>query len=1031
MTIFKVPLFIFDLMPHNYFLQITFGFSLVFLLWPVDVSAQPYDSTYYSELNFRSIGPYRGGRSAAVSGVPGQPMKAYFGATGGGVWRSTTGGASWENISDGYFGGSIGAVAVSTWDPNVIYVGGGEKTVRGNVSHGYGIYKSVDAGRTWQHKGLSDSHRIPRIRIHPKNSDVVYAALMGHLSGPNDERGIFRSIDGGDSWEKILFINDEVGFVDLTMDPSNPRILYANAWRVIRTPYSLESGGPRSGIWKSTDGGDTWSEITGKDNGLPKGVLGISGLTISPVNPDRIWIIVEATDGGVFRSDDGGDTWQKINEDRNLRQRAWYYTRIYADTQNEDIVYVLNVQFWRSKDGGKTYTSIDTPHGDHHDLWIDPYNSSHLIIADDGGAQVSFDAGENWSTYYNQPTAQFYRVTTDNHFPYRVLGAQQDNSTVRILHTSDGLNEREWEPTAGGESGWLAPKPDDPDIVYGGSYGGYMTRVNHKTGERRAVNVYPDNPMGHGAEGMKYRFQWNFPILFSQHDYNVLYAAGNHLFRSTNEGQSWEMISPDLTRADSTKLGPSGGPITKDNTGVEYYATIFSVAESPYDPKILWAGSDDGLVHLTRDGGASWVDITPEGMPDWMQINDLIAHPTQEGSAYFAGTRYKLDDFSPYIYKTTNYGMDWEMIVNGIDEHHFTRAIQPDHSHAGLLWAGTESGLYISFDDGENWDAFQQNLPIVPITDLDWKDHDLIVATQGRSFWVMDDVTLLYQLTDISTNASNWIYNSAPTWRVDGSVNLRYWFKEAPDSSTTSLEILEMDDTLIKRFRAEDGDLPVRAGMNEFSWNLRYADAETFEGLIMWAGTIQGPRAIPGSYRALLIVGEDSLETEFEILKDPRSTSTLDDLQVQLTFLLEIRDQLTETHEAIKTIRSVRDQIQGIMPSLGEEHEEIKQFAQDLILRMTTIEETLYQTKNQSRQDPLNFPIRLNNKLAGVATNASIGAFRPTDQAIEVRDALVQQIDQQLSDLDMMMKTDVTILNEMVRNANIPAIHVHSNNFAK
>ncbi len=1014
-------------MLYYYTLRVALGLLMLVFFRPTAGSAQPYDTTYYNALEFRSVGPYRGGRSATVTGIPGQPMKAYFGATGGGVWKSTTGGSSWENISDGYFGGSIGAVAVSTWDPNVIYVGGGEKTVRGNVSHGYGIYKSLDAGRTWEHKGLSDSHRIPRIRIHPRNPDHVYAAVMGHLSGPNDERGIYRSMDGGESWEKILFISDEVGFVDLVMDPTNPRVLYASAWRVIRTPYSLESGGEGSGIWKSTDGGDTWEEVTGQDNGLPSGTLGISGIAISPVNADRIWVIIEAAEGGVFRSDNGGETWRKINDDRNLRQRAWYYTRIYADTASEDVVYVLNVQFWRSKDGGSTYSSISTPHGDHHDLWIDPDDSNHLIIADDGGAQVSFDAGDNWSTYYNQPTAQFYRVTTDNHFPYRILGAQQDNSTVRILHTSNGRNEREWEPTAGGESGWLAPKPDNPQIVHGGSYGGYLTRVDHDTGERRAVNVYPDNPMGHGAEGMKYRFQWNFPILFSMHDYNVLYAAGNHLFRTTNEGQSWEMVSPDLTRADSTKLGPSGGPITKDNTGVEYYATIFTVAESPHDPQVLWAGSDDGLVHITRDGGATWEDITPTGMPEWMQINDLVAHPTMEGGVYFAGTRYKLDDFTPYIYKTTSYGAGWELIVDGIDKQHFTRAIQPDPVRPGLLWAGTESGLYISFDDGENWSEFQQNLPIVPITDLDWKENDLIVATQGRSFWVMDDVTPLHQLSDTVASKSMWLYDSAPIWRTGGSVSLRYWFSEAPDSSTTKLRILESDGTIIKTFSAEDGDIDVEAGMNVFNWNTRYEDAESFSGLIMWSGSVRGPRAAPGTYRTRLVTGDDSLEITFELRKDPRSNSSVADLQEQFDFLIGIRDKLTETHEAIKDIRELRTQVRRITANLDEEHAAITDSAKALIQKITEIEETLYQTKNQSRQDPLNFPIRLNNKLAAVAGNASIGDFRPTDQAVEVRDNIVMHIDAELEKLRSVLETDVPALNAMIRQADIPAISPRSN----
>ena len=1007
-------------------------------LSPVEVQAQSvrYDTTLYSALEYRSVGPYRGGRSAAVAGVPGQPMKAYFGGTGGGVWQSNTGGASWENISDGYFGGSIGAVAVSDWDPNVIYVGGGEKTVRGNVSHGYGMFKSVDAGKTWKAIGLTDSHRIPRVRIHPKDPDLVYAAVLGHLSGPNQERGIFRSKDGGETWEKILYINDEVGFVDLAMDPSNPRVLYASAWRILRTPYSLESGGPGSGIWKSTDGGDTWEEITGKDNGLPQGTLGISGVTISPVNPNRIWAIIEAQEGGVFRSDDGGASWTRINKERSLRQRAWYYTRIYADVANEDQVYVLNVRFWRSKDGGKTYESISTPHGDHHDLWIDPDDPNHLIIADDGGAQVSFDGGANWSTYYNQPTAQFYRVTTDNHFPYRIYGAQQDNSTVRILHTSNGRNEREWEPSAGGESGWLAPKPDNPEIVYGGSYGGFLTRVNHETGEVRAVNVYPDNPMGHGAEGMKYRFQWNFPILFSQHNLDVLYTAGNHLFKSTNEGQTWQMMSPDLTRADSSKLGPSGGPITKDNTGVEYYATIFTVAESPHDPNVIWTGSDDGLVYITQNGGQDWVNITPSvsDMPEWMMVNDVVANPFEPGGAYMAGTKYKLDDFRPYLYKTTDFGQTWTKITNGIDDQHFTRAIQPDPKRPGLLYAGTESGMYISFDDGANWAPFQRNLPVVPITDLTWKDDDLIVATQGRSFWVMDDVTPLHQLSDAVASSDMWLFESSPTYRMPGGrfgggggVTLRYYFKEAPDSSSVKLRILEPDGTVIKTFtpKTRGSNLAVEAGMNAFTWNMRYEDAESFDGLIMWAGSVRGPRAVPGTYQARLIAGDDSTTTPFEIKKDPRSASSQADLQAQFDFLIEIRDKLTETHESIKQIRDVRSQVKGITGRLPDGHQSKEQIAEagkELLKKITKVEEALYQTKNQSRQDPLNFPIRLNNKLAGVAGTASIGDFRPTDQAVTVKNELTSRIDAHLTQLRAIMETDLPAFNEMVRNAAVPAV---------
>lgn len=1009
-----------------------YGMALLALLWMIpEATAQqaPFDTTLYNDLNYRSVGPYRGGRSASVSGVIGQPFTYYFGSTGGGVWKTTTGGASWENISDGYFGGSIGAVAVSEWDPNVIYVGGGEKTVRGNVSHGYGMWKSLDAGKTWTHIGLEDSRRIPRVRIHPKNPDLVYAAVLGHLYGPNEERGVFRSSDGGDTWEKILYVNDEVGAVDLVLDPSNPRVMYASMWRIKRTPYSLESGGPGSGLWKSTDGGDTWEEVTGNDNGLPQGTLGIIGVTISPVNSNRVWAIVEASEGGVFRSDDGGASWSRINDERKLRQRAWYYTRIYADSQNEDMVYVLNVRFWRSKDGGRTYESISTPHGDHHDLWISSQDPNRMAIADDGGGQVTFDGGVNWSTYYNQPTAQFYRVTTDNHFPYRIYGAQQDNSTVRILHTSNGRNEREWEPTAGGESGWIAPHPENPDIVYGGSYGGFLTRVNHETGERRAINVWPDNPMGHGAEGMKYRFQWNFPILFSQHDSNVLYTAGNHLFKSVNEGQSWESISTDLTRADSSKLGPSGGPITKDNTSVEYYATIFTVAESPHDANVIWTGSDDGLIHVTRNGGHSWENVTPPTriMPEWIQVNDMIAHPFEPGGVYVAATMYKSDDFAPYLYKTTDYGQSWTKITDGIDPLHFTRAIQPDPKREGLLYAGTESGMYISFNDGESWQPFQRNLPVVPITDLDWKDNDLVVATQGRSFWVMDDLTPLHQLSDAVAQSDHWMFTPRPTYRTDGSVNLRYYFKDAPDSSNTTLKILEEDGTVIKSFtpKTRGSNLAVEAGMNTFSWNMRYENAEDFPGMIMWAGSTRGPRAVPGSYQARLIVGDDSTSIPFEIAQDPRSSSSLADVQAQFDFLIEIRDKLTETHEAIQQIRDVRKQVKDItgrIPDGQEGQEEIKEAGKALTQQITEIEETLYQTKNQSRQDPLNFPIRLNNKLAAVASTSSVGDYRPTDQAYEVRDELTAQIDAELVSLKTIMETDLPAFNQLVRDYAVPAI---------
>ncbi len=1014
-----------------------------------------FDESLYSSLEYRNIGPFRGGRSAAVAGVAGNPVTFYFGGTGGGVWKTTNGGQSWKNVSDGFFGGSIGAVAVSEWDPNVIYVGGGEKTVRGNVSHGYGMWKSSDAGKTWKQIGLEDSHRIPRIRIHPKNPDLVYAAVLGHLSGPNEQRGVYRSKDGGTNWERILFVSNEVGSFDLMMDPSNPRILFATMWRLLRTPYSLESGGEGSSIWKSTDGGNNWTDIT-HNEGLPKGMIGISGVTVSPVNSNRVWVIVEAKDGGVFRSEDGGEKWAKINSERKLRQRAWYYTRIYADPMNQDIVYVLNVRFWRSKDGGKTYESIRTPHGDHHDLWIAPDDGNRMVVGDDGGAQVSYDAGAGWSTYNNQPTAQFYRVTTDNSFPYKIYGAQQDNSTVRIVHRSGGgsIGERDWEPTAGGESGWIAPHPENPDIVYGGSYGGSLTRVNHKTGERRRVNVWPDNPMGHGAEDWKYRFQWNFPILFSPHDPNTLYAAGNVLFKTTNEGQSWQAISPDLTINDKSKLGSSGGPITQDNTSVEYYATIFTVVESPLEAGVIWTGSDDGLIHVTRDGGENWENVTPKkNFPEWMQVNSIEANPFEKGGLYVAGTRYKSDDFTPYLYKTTDYGKSWKKITKGIDPLHFTRVIRADPVRQGLLFAGTESGMYLSFDDGTSWKSFQLELPVVPITDLAIKNNDLIVATQGRAFWVLDNLTVLHQLSDQVAQSNSWLYEPRESYRMSGGfrrggggavgqnppsgVVFNYYFEDLPDSSSVKFKILESDGTLITSYspKAKETNkrLPLEVGANRFAWNTRYPDAEKFPKLIMWAGSVTGPRAVPGSYQARLVVGEDSTTVPFEILKDPRSSSTQEDIQSQFDFLIAVRDKLTEAHVAIKQIRDVRSQVKAVTKRAKEYEgaKQIQEAGKALTKKMTTIEEALYQTKNQSRQDPLNFPIRLNNKLAAVGGTASVGDYPPTEQIIAVKNELTAQIDEELAKFSAVMREDIPAFNQLVRDASIPAVQIDMKERAK
>ncbi|MEP5103593.1 MAG: glycosyl hydrolase, partial [Ekhidna sp.] len=892
-----------------------------------------YESELYNGIQWRNIGPFRGGRSAAVTGVPGKPNLFYMGATGGGVWRTKDAGSTWENISDGFFGGSIGAVAVSEWDNNVIYVGGGEVTVRGNVSSGWGMWKSEDAGTTWQEIGMKNARHIPRIRIHPKNPDLVYAAVMGDLYKSSSERGVYRSKDGGQTWERILFTNADAGAVDLTFDPNNPRILYASTWRIRRTPYSLESGGDGSALWKSTDGGDTWTNIS-ENEGLPGGTWGISGVTVSPVNSDRVWAIIENNDGGVYRSDDAGKTWRRINKERKLRQRAWYYTRIYADSQDEDIVYVMNVRYHKSTDGGRTYETYNAPHGDHHDFWVAPEDNQRMIIGDDGGAQVSFDAGENWSTYYNQPTAQFYRVTTDDSFPYRIYGAQQDNSTVRIDHRTNGrfLGEDDWESTAGGESAHIAPDPDNNDIVYGGSYDGFLTRVDHENEQIRAVNVWPDNPMGHGAEGFKYRFQWNFPIFFSPHNPDKLYTASNQLHVSTNEGQTWEIISPDLTRNDPSKLGSSGGPITKDNTSVEYYCTIFAAVESYHEEGVIWAGSDDGLIHVTKDGGDNWTNVTPAGMPEWMMINSVEIDPFNKGGLYIAGTRYKLGDYAPYLYKTEDYGQTWKKITSGIPSEHFTRVLRADPNQKGLLYAGTEAGMYVSFNDGASWQPFQMNLPIVPITDLAIKDNNLIAATQGRSFWMIDDLTPLHQLNE-ANGKSHYLYKPMDSYRMGGGngrtsktagtnhpggVIVNYFVKDTASTDTISVSFHEVDGDVIKTYsthpdkKAKEEKLEVKPGFNSLNWNLRYDGAKTFDGMILWWATTQGPMAAPGDYKVKMSVNGTDIMHDFKLLADPRSESTQADYQAQFDFLIKVRDKLTETHEAIINIRKAKAQINDV-----------------------------------------------------------------------------------------------------------------------
>ncbi|GAB5526703.1 MAG: hypothetical protein Roseis2KO_45750 [Roseivirga sp.] len=1032
-------------------------FLLLTLVWSTDLQAQrrnrrnakaatpevDLQAEIYKGVKWRSIGPFRGGRAATVTGVPGKPQLFYMGSTGGGVWRTENGGTTWQNISDGYFGGSIGAVAVSESNNNVIYVGQGEETVRGNVSSGFeGIWKSTDGGASWQNMGLKDAMHVGRIRIHPDNPDVVWVAVMGDLFKSSDTRGVYKTTDGGKNWQRVLFANADAGAVDISMDPNNPDFMMASTWRIRRTPYSLSSGGEGSEVWKSTDGGNTWKSVI-ENPGMPEGPIGISGVSISPVNPKTVYAIIEAKDGGVFKSTDAGETWRKTNSSRALRQRAWYYSRIYADTQDEDKVYVMNVRYHTSTDGGKTFAARGAPHGDHHDLWIAPEDNERLVIADDGGAQVSYDGGDNWSTYMNQPTAQFYRVTTDNHFPYRIYGAQQDNSTVRIDHRSFGfaITEDNWESTAGGESAHIAPNPDNPDIVYGGSYGGFLTRVDHDKGINRNINAWPDNPMGHGAEDYKYRFQWNFPIFFSPHDSKKLYTTSNQVHVTYNEGQSWEIISPDLTRAEPEKLGKSGGPITFDDTSVEYYATVFAAVESPYEKDLIWAGSDDGLIHVTRDGGKNWENVTSPDMPKYLMINSIDADPFVKGGAYIAGTQYKMGDYEPYLYKTKDYGKTWTRITTGIPNDYFTRVVRADPHRQGLLYAGTERGMFVSFDDGSSWKPFQMNLPIVPITDLAIKEDNLIAATQGRSFWMIDDLTVLHQLSDEVAQKDFHLFKPMDAYRIGGgfrgrggnnNLNLLYgsnkpggammYYNLKEDMAKGSKAVMELYDPngeLIKEYKQKP-----EKGLNSFNWNMMYDNAEGFEGLIMWAGTLRGPMAPPGEYTAKLTIGDRTEEQRFKLLRDPRYPSTDADLQAQFDFLIKVRDKVTETHQAIKDIRSAKEQMNQLMDKIkgDDEYKDLIDAGKELIDKMTEVEETLYQTKNRSGQDPLNYPIKLNNKLAALTGVAGSGSWRPTAQAESVRKEITGQIDTQLEKLQRIMSNDLPEFNNKVKQKSVDAI---------
>ena len=1021
------------------------------------VAAQQYDEALYDMLSWNSVGISRGGRSTAVAGSDARPLEYYFGAVGGGLWKTTDGGSNWNPMTDGQItSGSVGAAAVCEADPDVVYIGTGETQLRGNVMQGDGVYKSTDAGSTWEHLGLVESQNIARIRIHPENCDVAWVAAFGQHSADNPERGVYKTTDGGETWDLTLFKSDKAGAADLVMDPNDPDVLYATVWEAWRKSWGMSSGGFDSGLWKSTDGGETWSDITSSIGLDPAGPIGKMGVAVSGANSDRVWVIVEhVPGGGVYRSDDAGGSWEQVNDERKLRQRAFYYTRIYADPQDEDVVYALNTGFYRSTDGGVTFPQqIRVPHGDNHDLWIAPSDTDRMINSNDGGANVSFNGGETW-TDQEYATAQFYRVITTDHEPYHICGAQQDNSTActpssgwNHLSAAGGFGGGGHYYSVGGcESGYIAPNPDDLDIFYAGCYGGQLSRYDHETGFQRGINVWPENPMGQSAEDLRERVQWTFPIVFDKHDSNVLYTGTQKVWKSTTEGQNWVQISPDLTRNESMTVGASGGPITLDQTGVETFATVFAIAPSPHDPNIIWAGSDDGYVSVTRNARAaspSWENVTPADAPDFVRINTIEVSPNTPGKAYVAGIRYLVDnDRSPYIWKTEDYGETWTKIVSGIPADDFLRAVREDPTRPGLLYAASERTVYVSWNDGASWQPLTMNLPVTQVSDLVVEENDLVISTHGRSFWVMRSIGPLRQLTDEVASADYWLFDPKdPVRRFDNAVDINYYL--ADDAEEVMLEFMSASGDVLATFESPEdeeeedeegtegfnpfggGGTPTVGkvtGSNRFRWNQRLAGWTDFDGRIFWAAGNQGPAVLPGRYQVRLTVDGESMTQDFEIKMNPRAIAdgiTMADLQERFDFSIQIRDRVTDANEAVLRIRSIKDQIGDRLDE--NDNAELQSLGGTVNERLGGVEGEIYQVQNQSNQDPLNFPIKLNNKIAALQNLVEGAETRPTDQSYEVYQTLSTQLDTELEQMQLVIQQDLARLNELLRELGLEPI---------
>jgi photosystem II stability/assembly factor-like uncharacterized protein len=1017
------------------------------LMLVISLHGAAYDANVFQSLKWRNVGPDRGGRSITSAGTVKRPLEYYFGATGGGLWKTTDGGQTWKPVTDGQIkSSSVGAVAVSESNPDVVYVGMGETELRGNIMQGDGVYKSTDAGKTWKHSGLGDSQAISRVRVHPTNPDIVYVAALGHPYGPNTERGIFRSKDGGKTWQKVLYHSDKVGAVDLCFDPNNPNVLYAALWDVYRTPWMLSDGGPGSGLYKTTDSGDHWTEIT-RNPGLPAGIIGKIGVAVSGADSKRVYAIVEADDGGVFVSNDSGATFSKISEDRKVRQRAFYYSRIYADPKNVDTVYVMNTSFFKSTNGGKDFKVIRDPHGDNHDLWIAADNPLRMINSNDGGANVSTNGGETW-TGQPFPTAQLYHVATTKDFPYHVCGAQQDNTTVCVASDGGSNHHNPRAPggswmyqVGGGESGYIAPDPRNPDIFYAGSQGALLTKYDRSTGRIRDIQVYPLFFSGMSAATLKERWQWTFPIVFSPQDPNTLYTSSQHLWKTTNDGQSWERISPDLTRADPKTLGDSGGPITKDQNGPEIYGTIFTVAPSLHDANTIWTGSEDGLAYITRDGGKNWTNITPAGLPEFARISMIDASPSNPGAAYLAAKRYQLDDRAPYIYKTNDYGKTWIKIVNGIPGNDFVHVVREDPTRAGLLYAGTEHGIFVSFDDGANWQSLLLELPDTQVPDLVVEKNDVVIATHGRSFYVLDDIGVLRQLKPELLTSGVYLFQPRTAIRSVNQGVMDYYLAKASEKVT--IEILDSTGKVARTYvGSPEADKPKegeedagdegfrprakpptrKAGMNRFSWDLRYEGAHTFEGMILWSARVQsGPLAVPGEYKIRLTANGQTVTQPIKVKKDPRLTNVSQaDLEEQFKVAMQVQDEVSDADDMVILIRKVKDQAK----ERGEKSKDpsVQSASASLRDKLSTIEEDIYQVRNRSGQDPLNFPIKLNNQSAALERVIETGDAKPTDQSYLVLKELSERLAVIKARLDEAMKKDLAHFNQLLEEKKLPKI---------